>query len=286
MQVSEVGLSTQAVSRIEKSIECHLVGDKPKVENGLCVFRFKPNTILTEENINQYKFKDEIWNLAINSNVVIFDLSNVNFIDDVVFGLLVGLNNLLKSNDIKLGFSCIQPEVLDSIEIKHLDRNFLIKETEEQLIHEFEKEISQIVRPRSFRDLRGLKELDEPTRAVHDARTTFFHKSKEPLKLVDVVSVNKEERIATISFPGEVSLRSDEDVSGLNHFTTVILGLVEDKPEVIINFENVKSIGNEVICGLLTLNKRRSMSICGLKSEPLSRLKTMKLDKILNIVEI
>lgn len=285
MQVSEVGLPTVRISRIEKSIENHLADEKPEIKDGLCIFRFKPNTSLTEENTNQFKFKNEIWNLAINSNAIIFNLSNVRFVNEVVLGLFDGLNKSLKPNGIKLGFSCIRPEVLESIEIKHLDKLFLIREREEDLILEFKEGLSTVVQPRVLRELSDLKALDEPSRATYEAHS-IFQKPKEPKKLPEVVSVDSGERTVTISFPLEVSLHSDDDVKGLSNFKDFVLGLVGDKPEVVMNFANVTSIGNEVIGGLLALNKRGSVNIHGLRPEPLGKLKTMRLHKLLNIVEV
>lgn len=284
MEVLQVGLPTVHSSRIEKSIENHLIDGKPEIKDGLCIFRFKPNTTLTEENVNQSRsqFKDEVWNLAINSNAVIFDLSNVRFIDDSVLGLFVGLNVLFKANDVKLGFSGIQPNVLDSIEIKRLDKTLLIREIEEQLTSLFQKESLQIVQPRSFRELSDLQELDKPTKATYEA-LTVFHKPKEPKKLPEVVSVDRGGETVTISFPREISLYSDQDVEGLESFKSFVLGLVGEASSVIIDFQNVTNMAKDVAFALVNLAKSKQLAIRGLSEKPYSVISSMKLHKVLNI---
>lgn len=286
MEVPQVGLPTVHRSRIEKSIENHLIDGKPEVKDGLCIFRFKPDTALTEENISQSRsqFKDEVWNLAINSNAVIFDLSNAHFIDDSVLGLFVGLNDLFQANDVKLGFSGIQPNVLESIRIKQFNKTLLIREAEEQLTSLFQKESLQRVQPRSFRELSDLQELDKPTKATYDAQT-LFHKPKELKKLPEIVSVDRGGETVTISFPQEVSLHSDQDVEGLESFKSFVLGLVGEASSVIIDFQNVTNMAKEVAFALVNLNKSKKLAIRGLSEKPYGVISSMKLHKVLNIVK-
>lgn len=280
MQVFDLGLPKSAITRIEKSIKNHLLNGEPEIRDGLCIFRFKPKTSLTEENTNQFKFRDEVWNEAVNSHAVIFDLSNVQYINEVIIGLLVGIEKDLGNVGVRFGLASLNEGVLDSLTTKGIHRKLSIKDSVDDLIGELSPAVTE------KRELRSLfDEEHQPTPSTSRDIFEVLRLQREVRHLPEVISIDRADETITISFPSQVSLK-EGDVSGLAQFSRHLLGLLGQSSKVVLNFANVNSIGSEVVTGLLDLNKRTQLSIKGLERGPLDKITTMKLHRVLNILDL
>lgn len=102
-----------------------------KVEpiNGVSIVTFPSANKINVSNIGE--FKDEITTLITPTSKVIIDLSGINYIDSSGFGMLLSFLRTSKTNESKLMFCCIMPDVMSLINLLQLHTVFEIHTTRE-----------------------------------------------------------------------------------------------------------------------------------------------------------
>jgi len=105
-----------------------------KVENinGFSVVTFPNANRINVGNIGD--FKDEVTAIITPTSKVILDLTGITYIDSSGFGMLLSFLRTSKTNESKLMFCCIMPEVMSLVNLLQLHTVFDICSSREDCL--------------------------------------------------------------------------------------------------------------------------------------------------------
>ncbi len=105
-----------------------------KVENinGVRIVSFQNANKINVSNIGD--FKDEITAQITPSSKVVIDLTGISYIDSSGFGMLLSFLRTSKTNESRLMFCCIMPEVMSLINLLQLHTVFEIHTSREECL--------------------------------------------------------------------------------------------------------------------------------------------------------
>ena len=102
-----------------------LLTEPPDVKNKIVTFKFKANPLLTQFVANETIFRNEILKLAENTDIVVFDLKNISFVERIVLDKFNSLNKSLDRAGKYLVFMNLKNYLLESLKaVKGNDFSF------------------------------------------------------------------------------------------------------------------------------------------------------------------